>query len=382
MDRIDLSAPRLRTMSLKRDRLRAHLATELKSGRLLPGQALPTEVDIARDLQVSRNTVRHALAELERMGLVRRVQGKGTFVTEKASKQSSPRTASFALVVLDVLTGYYRDLFAAFERCSHAVGCPVAICNSNNDVDRQGNHILSLLDQQVAGVVLNPCSTSVTPPFHVRMLQAAGIPVVLLHRGVPNASAPVLEIPGFEVGRRAGRMLVDQGHRRVAFLDSHRTAISEQYLAGMQEVLAEVKAEIPEDLIYFGSMMGTGEPEIHRHEAELEEVFHRLMARDTPPTALFLGWAEMAEKIYLQALRLGLRVPDDLSIVCFGGAHQKGAILSRLTTVTLDETAAAERAVQLLMDMREGRRPIGDSETLPLPLGFGAGETLGPPARR
>ena len=72
-------------ISLKRDRLRAHLHTELKSGRLLPGQALPTELDIARQLQVSRNTVRHAMGELERMGLVRRVQGKGTFVTEKAS---------------------------------------------------------------------------------------------------------------------------------------------------------------------------------------------------------------------------------------------------------------------------------------------------------
>ena len=72
-----LPTAKQKVTSLKRDRLRLHLVSELKSGRLLPGHALPTEIDISRQLNVSRNTVRHALGELEeqRPGSSRTGQG-------------------------------------------------------------------------------------------------------------------------------------------------------------------------------------------------------------------------------------------------------------------------------------------------------------------
>jgi GntR family transcriptional regulator, arabinose operon transcriptional repressor len=379
MEAAKLLPAKNKTTSLKRERLRQHLVTELKSGRLMPGQALPTELDISRQLKVSRNTVRHALGELEQQGLVRRVQGKGTFVTEKANAPTVVRTSSLAIVVPDVTTGYYRQLFADFERFANAAGSPVTICNSSNNVDRQGNHILSLLHQRVAGVVLNSSTHGVTPTYHVTMLQDAGIPVVLLHRPVPGVRAPVLEIPGTQAGSQAGRMLVEAGHRRVAYFDSHRTKLGERYLEGLQSALREVGADISEEQISFGGTTEFDPADYHCHELHMESELKRMMSSKMPPTAVFLGWAESAERMYLIAMRMGLRVPEDLSIVCFGGAHQSGAILSKLTSVTLDETAAAQRAVELLIEMREGRRPLCDSEIIPIPLGVRIEKTLAPP---
>src|ERR1035437_10731101 len=71
----------------KHERLRAYLLKELSGGRLKPGDALPTEHALAISAEVSRNTVRHALAELARSGLIRRGRGCGTFVDECASGQ-------------------------------------------------------------------------------------------------------------------------------------------------------------------------------------------------------------------------------------------------------------------------------------------------------
>lgn len=66
------------------DRLR----TEIAAGRYPPGVALPTEVDLCVDHDVSRQTVRRAFQDLVSEGLVYRVPGRGTFVAGMAAKYS------------------------------------------------------------------------------------------------------------------------------------------------------------------------------------------------------------------------------------------------------------------------------------------------------
>lgn len=60
--------------------LRVHLESEIARGRLAPGARLPSESELVRAHGVSRITVRRALADLARAGLVTSSQGKGSFV--------------------------------------------------------------------------------------------------------------------------------------------------------------------------------------------------------------------------------------------------------------------------------------------------------------
>ena len=58
----------------------------IQSGALVPGAKLPNEMVLAQQLKTSRNTVRSALAIMERQGLVRRRPGSGTFLTDDADR--------------------------------------------------------------------------------------------------------------------------------------------------------------------------------------------------------------------------------------------------------------------------------------------------------
>ena len=60
--------------------LRDALLEEVRDGGLEPGDRFPTEAAIQERFRVSRATVRQALADLERRGVIRRVQGLGSFV--------------------------------------------------------------------------------------------------------------------------------------------------------------------------------------------------------------------------------------------------------------------------------------------------------------
>lgn len=66
-----------------REQVRALLAARIGSGELTAGDQLPTEAELARQLEVSLAPVRSALGDLADAGLIRRRAGLGTFVAER-----------------------------------------------------------------------------------------------------------------------------------------------------------------------------------------------------------------------------------------------------------------------------------------------------------
>jgi len=71
-----VSGPRL-----KHEEIAAVLAREIRAGELPTGDQLPGETALAERFSVSRNTVRAALSELGRAGLISTRSGKGSYVT-------------------------------------------------------------------------------------------------------------------------------------------------------------------------------------------------------------------------------------------------------------------------------------------------------------
>ncbi|HTB42775.1 MAG TPA: phosphonate metabolism transcriptional regulator PhnF [Acetobacteraceae bacterium] len=71
----------------------SHLQQDIGSGQYPPGGRLPTEAELSHQFAVNRHTVRRALEELSRSGLVRVEQGRGSFVAEDVLEYSvEPRT--------------------------------------------------------------------------------------------------------------------------------------------------------------------------------------------------------------------------------------------------------------------------------------------------
>lgn len=75
--------------------------------------------------------------------------------------------------------------------------------------------------------------------------------------------------------------------------------------------------------------------------------------------------------------KAGSRIPEEMSLVSFGGANRPNALAKRLTAVTVDETTTAKLTAQLLDEMRRQLRPLTDSTRYSVPLGFYAGDGVG-----
>jgi DNA-binding LacI/PurR family transcriptional regulator len=357
----------------KHERMRAYLVRELTQGRLRPGDALPTEIELATTARMSRNTVRQALAELERVGVIRRVPGRGTFVQESAVQRLKSGLGIFALVIPETRGGYYPSLQCGFREEAAKLGEQVIVCDSDHDPLRQANILLQLMDTKVAGVALVPATASATLAYQVRPLQERGIPLVFCHRRISDVRAPLVSFSGLEVGRRAGQAMLEQGHRTVAFFSASRSGLTPQYTQGLREAMRRGGSDLPDSLVRCDTV-GRISAE---HESFLRSNMEELLGLPDPPTAVFCSFDSEAELLYLLLNRMGVKVPEQLSLVSFGGSWREGAIMRRLTSVTVDEEEIGRRCSRFLNEMRSHQRPMDDMTEVTLPLCLSDGETLG-----
>jgi GntR family transcriptional regulator, arabinose operon transcriptional repressor len=358
----------------KYEQLCARLIGDVQTGRLKPGDLLPPEPVFAEQLNLARSTVRQALAQMERNGLIRRIRGKGTYIHEEATKRLRSGLDAYALIVPDAQSGYYPSLVAGFEEAAGQVRNQVLLMSTRNDVHRQGDGILQFIDKQVAGAAIVPVMSPATPAYQIRQLQKNKVPVVLCHRGVEGIRAPLLAFSARDVGRLAGEAMAKRGHRRVAFVSALRSGLAEAYEAGFRAAIESAGGTLPaEFVVYIGS---DGYADYDAYEHLTDQAIRRLIDRADPPTAIFTGFDATAELIFLLLMRLGVSVPGDMSLVSFGGAKRLSPMQQRLTAVTVDEAAIGRLAVELLDEMRQGKRLIESEERVDIGLGISEGQTL------
>jgi DNA-binding LacI/PurR family transcriptional regulator len=362
----------------KYERLKSCIASAISAGRLRPGDALPPEKVLAVTLGIARNTVRQALQDLEQSGLLKRDHGKGTFVSGNALRRIRDGFENglnlYALVVPEAQSGLYASLLHGFDEAAYQLQHQVIVCSTGNDLDKQAQVILSLMDKRVAGVTIVPATAPPTPAYHIRQLQKHGIPVVLCHRGVEGVQAPLLSMPFREIGCCAAEAAVKLGHRRAALISSVRTESTIQFERGLRETFAAASGSLPDPFVIFDDRLSVNP---QGHERELFVHLERLCCHPNRPTVIFTSFDPLAETVYLLLRRFKLRLPEDMSIVSFGDSRREGAIIRRLSSVVIDQASTARKAASLLDEIGRGQREITNDESFLLPVQMGEGMTLG-----
>lgn len=353
--------------------IKDHLLREFASGNYETGQLLPSENTLCRDLGVARNTVRQAIKELIQEGLVRRVRGKGSYFTGSLNRGGTAPLNIFSLVMPEINRGQYPVLTKGFDHKAGLLQNQIMVCNTDFDIHKQGNIILQMIEKNIAGVALVPALDPPTPAFHIRQLQRHGIPVVLCHRGVADASAPLITWESRSVGHLAGKTLIEYGHRHIGYFSMYRYELPLAHIAGLRDILEQQGLELPDDCICFGESLHDNPEDQQRKQQAL----WKMTTGKQRVTAIVCNDDHEAETLYYLATQLGIQIPESLSLIGFGDSHARTtALRSRLTSITIDEYDLGQQAAAILQEMRVGHRPIESNEVFYKPLQLTKGQTL------
>jgi GntR family transcriptional regulator of arabinose operon len=354
-------------VSHKWQEVKKYVMAQMSNGKYSPGDVLPSENYLCDKVNVSRSTVRQAIKELENDGMVYRVKGRGTFLSEVNSSKNQTRLEMFGLIMPDIRRSLYPSLTQGFDDRLASENFQTMVCQTGNDVDKQGNIILRLLHKGIDGLVVVPSTSGRTPAYQIQMLIDNNIPVVLCHRGVEGVDVPTLYWDRQQVGKMAGKILLDHGHRKIAYYGVYKYIVTEEHVKGLREAMMQAGVELPANHIVFGP---NGEI-----DGEREKILEQLLL-GIKPTAVFCNDDDEAERLYWLASKFNIKVPQDLSIIGFGDSHRHSVTREFISSIVVDEYALGREAANLLCQMKSHKMNISNNVKEMVEMNFYYGSSI------
>ena len=184
----------------------------------------------------------------------------------------------------------------------------------------------------------------------VQELIRSEIPTITIDYVFDNVSSVLSD--NVEGGYLLTKYLLDAGHEKIAFIHGEMTSVTSKRLSGFYKAFAEYGLEVPAEYVVEGRY----------HDAKVSsELTKKLMELETPPTAIlypddyaYIGGMNELEK-------MGIRIPDDISVVGYDGINLSQVIRPRLTTYRQDtDSIGRESARKLIEIIEQGKSAVAE----------------------
>jgi GntR family transcriptional regulator of arabinose operon len=352
--------------------LMTYFRERILDGRLSVGTRLPTDEELAALYQISRDSVRQALALLASEGLIERVQGRGTFVSQPPSNDSpvtQVKQKQIGLVLNRTSrTQLTMDLLVGVEQAAKSHGYNVSFTYTEGEQE-QARDIARLRANNVSGMIIWTMG-DITYDASIQQLQADHIPLVLMDRYFPGLAIDYVGSDNAGGGYRATEHLLILGHRRIGFVFAREetlqtTSVYERW-QGYCKALQKYEVPYDETLVV---------PDFRELQTGTHEGLVEFLQRPDRPSAIFAVNDYVALDVLQAAKALHLRIPEDLAVVGFDDMEFAAHVHPPLTTVVQQFIDIGLRAGTLLINRIEGI--VGVPKHIELPTNLIIRESCG-----
>ncbi|MDO0917697.1 LacI family DNA-binding transcriptional regulator [Streptomyces sp. DT2A-34] len=332
------------------------------------GSGRPTSRDVARLAGVSHTAVSFVFNGRAEGNLSPATQERIRRAAAELGYRPDPvarglrrrRTAVIGLVTDEIASSPFagRLLRGAMETAWASEHLVLTI-DSGGDPAKEDAAVAELLDRRVDGIIYAAMSLR-----RVRVPEGLHRTHSVLANCLPEDDSLPSVIPAERAGgRTAARLLLDEGHRRVAMVGGQEDIASVDRLRGFRDALRAEGITVPREWV-----VRTGGEIAGGYEGAMRVLDGA--PDDRRPTGLFCYNDRVAAGALHAATRLGITVPGELSVVGYDDQEHMAAFLTPpLTTVALPHRAMGEVAARLLLDAIDtGRTPPATVRRLACPV--------------
>ncbi|MHC5053172.1 MAG: substrate-binding domain-containing protein [Planctomycetota bacterium] len=330
---------------VKQDAIVRRLTGDIASGKLPPGERLPTRAEVERRFDASSVTVQRAFDRLIASGFVTSRGRGGTFVAERP-----PHLFRFVLALPSVAEGggwvnFWTVLVECARELEERTPLSVSVYAGVSSVGAgNGYHALleDVRERRVAGIVFatDPWTVAGTP-----IVDEPGIPRVAFGSLPSTGNVPVIRLGSDEWHERALDHLASRGRKRVALLTVPGLAAraNERFMEAVRERGMECR------------------PQWVQAAPQSEPVWARnavlaVMSGRELPDGLVITDDNLVEHACSGLIEAGVKVPGDLEVVAHCNFPARAPSVLRISRLGYGIRAALATCIDTLSDIRRGKR--------------------------
>ncbi len=307
-----------------------YIINYIQNKNLKVGDRVLSENEISKLFKVTKVTASRALNELVNEGILYRVQGKGSFFAGFKRKISN-------IIVFFPIASYYDPYFTGplLDNFFHSI--------DNNSLNLSMYYFKD--NEKIKEVQnLENCKVIVVGAFKKGeglsedLLNKINIPVIYLSSH-PEVSVSYIAFDNKNGAKKAVEYLIKMGHRKIAYFSAEdkQNISNEERKLGYIEALEENK--IKEKIILKGNYT----------EESGYKLAKSILKMKNKPTAILCANDLMAIGAIHCFEEMGIKVPDDISIIGFGNYKISKFVRIPLTTVSLPVEEMGKKLAELVM---------------------------------
>jgi LacI family transcriptional regulator len=310
--------------------------------------------DIARELGVSVVTVSKALrnhpdisdATRERIRL--KVKELGYRPNLTARSLVTGRSSLIGLIVPDLIHPFFAEVAKGLSSAARKQGYCLVISSSEEDRELESQEIEHMLAHRLDAMVLASCQADAE---FLTKIPLAGTPLILIDRSFKEFPSHFVGSDDYVAGKLAAEHLLECGCQRIAHVRGPDNSVGKRRLKGFADTLKNLGVALPSEFIvsvpHADVAGGSGGGAALRS----------LMALPHMPDGIFCYNDVIAVGLINEAMKQGIRVPQQVKVLGCGNVHYGVEIGVPLTSIDQRSTELGVRTAELILDLLGGEKP-------------------------
>lgn len=317
----------------------------------------PTIADVAVLAGVSKSTVsavlnnKGAVKESTRRSVLRAMDELSYRPSPSARRGFQPLAAkSISFIVKEAQNPYYGEILAGIQEVAAQKGYVPYLSSSEGTYEIEKRIVEQGVEGEIGGLIITPIQNDEADLSHIYELKRSGTPFVLLE-DVRGIRASMVDVDNVRGAAEAVEHLIELGHSRIAhFQGPGYSQHSQERVDGVRRAFSASHLGLdPALLVPVGDSPEAG------YRAGLEF----FGAKRAEPVTGVTCYNDLVALGLLKALgELGLRVPQDVSVVGFDDLQMLEFFPVPLTTVHVPKRQMGNRAAEMLIRQIESPREL------------------------
>lgn len=302
--------------------------------------------DIAKKLNVTTVTVSKALRghpdiSAETVKKVKVVAKELGYVPNfMARNLSSKNSKTLGVIVPKIAHFFFSTVIESIYDAAFENGYEIILTVSQENPEREIQHIQTLLAMRVDGLIISVTENTIDYTIF-DVIRKSGLPITFIDRIIPLKEFNTIVTDDYHGAFLATEQAIHCGYKKLGTIGGFQhTNIGRDRLKGYKDALRKHRLPVYPERIVLG---GFGEQDGYKG-------FMKLYSSGNLPEFLLAVSFPVALGIYRAVQELGLRIPRDFDMICFGNGGFNQLLTPRLTMVDQPAAALGRAAVELTLE--------------------------------